>query len=98
MKRIRSLTLLLSVQIIISCALVIGANRLLAKHFITMDVYQSVEAEMMAGLAPCVDLIGKRADFLSCYRTINAENASRAALVVASMCSIVCAADMKPAS
>ena len=53
MKRIRSLTLLLSVQIIISCALVIGANRLLAKHFITMDVYQSVEAEMLAGLAPC---------------------------------------------
>jgi signal transduction histidine kinase len=77
MKRIRSLTLLLSVQIIISCALVIGANRLLAKHFITMDVYQSVEAEMLAGLAPCADLIEKRADFLTCYRTINAENASR---------------------
>jgi len=73
----RSLTLLLSIQIIISCGLVIAANRLLAKHFITMDVYQSVNTEMMAGLAPCAELIERRADFLSCYRTINAENASR---------------------
>jgi len=73
----RSLTLLLSIQIIISCGLVIGANRLLAKHFITMDVFQSVETEMMAGLVPCADQIGTRADFLSCYRTINTEKASR---------------------
>ena len=77
MKRIRSLTLLLSIQIIISCGLVIAANRLLAKHFITMDVYQSVNTEMMAGLAPCAGLLEKRTEFLSCYRKINTENASR---------------------
>jgi hypothetical protein len=77
MKRIRSLTLLLYIQIVMSCAVVIGINRITAKHFITMDVYQSVEVEMQVGLAACADLIGTRSEFLTCYRETNPQNSSR---------------------
>lgn len=77
MIRIRSLTLLLSVQIIIGSGLVIGGNRMLAKHFVTMDVFQTVETEMKTGLAACANLVDKRADFLACYRNVNDQNASR---------------------
>ncbi len=77
MKPVRSLTVLLSLQIMLCCGLVIAANRMLAKHFVTMDVYQSIEEEMRTGLAPCAGLIENRAEFLTCYRKNNLQNASR---------------------
>jgi len=88
-KGLRSLTLLLSIQIIISCGAVIAVNRMVAKHFVTMDVYQGVELEMKTGMAACADRIGMRPDFLTCYRKTNTLNASRYLSDALHICNVV---------
>jgi hypothetical protein len=67
----RSFKVQLFIRLFLVTAAVIGANRLIAQHFLVQQVSESIHLEMGEALSSCVQKFDDRPQFLTCFKDRN---------------------------